>query len=442
LPGGTVGTAYSQTLTATGVTPVTWSIDSGALPTGLNLATTGDITGTPTAVGTSTFTVKAANSAGNDTKQFSITIVSISGGGVAPSITTATLTGGTVGKAYIQTLVATGGTPITWSLETGTLPIGLDLYGSGVITGTPTTAATSTFTVKATNSAGNDTKSLSITIIDDDNQILEIVMVPIQAGTFTMGSPTDEPERYGDETQHQVTLTTGFRMGKYLVTQAQYEAVMGGNPSAHSVDGYRYMYLAGITDTANFPVEYVCWYDAIVFCNKLSMNEGLSPAYRISGSTDPAAWGPVPTEDSPLWNAVAIVAGSNGYRLPTEAQWEYACRAGTTTAYNTGAERSVNTGWWYDNSINRTHRVGEKLINEWGLYDMHGNVFELCWDWSGAYEDGAQTDPTGAVIHNKFRVIRGGSYSDFGRNLRSAFRFSRTPFNRVSDTGFRLVLPE
>jgi formylglycine-generating enzyme required for sulfatase activity len=346
-----------------------------------------------------------------------------------------------VGKAYSQTLLATGTATITWSLDGGILPTGLNLYGTGVITGNPTTEGLFTFTVKATNAAGSVTKQLTITIIDDDNQILGIEMVPIQAGTFTMGSPTNEPERYSDEVEHWVTLTTDFRIGKYLVTQGQYEAVMNSNPSAHSVGGYRYMYLAGITDTANFPVECVNWYTAIVFCNKLSIKEGKSPAYRISGSTDPATWGAVPMEDDPVWNAVAIVADSNGYRLPTEAQWEYACRAGTTTAYNTGAEISVNTGWWYDNSVNRTHRVGEKLVNEWGLYDMHGNVYELCWDWSGAYLDGDQTDPMGALVHNKFRVIRGGSYSDYSRNLRSAMRFSRTPFNGVSDTGFRVALP-
>jgi formylglycine-generating enzyme required for sulfatase activity len=439
LPGGTVGTAYSQALTATGTAPITWSLDSGTLPTGLNVVATGAIEGTPTVANTYTFTVRATNAAGSVTKSLSIAIAAAGG---APTITTVSpLPGGTVGKAYSKTLAASGTATITWSLDSGTLPTGLNLYGTGVITGTPTAEGPFTFTVKATNPAGSVTKQLSITIIDDDNQILGIEMVPIQAGTFMMGSPTDEPERYSDETEHLVTLTTDFRMSKYLVTQGQYEAVMGSNPSAHSVGGYRSMYLAGITDTANFPVECVNWYAAIVFCNKLSMQEDKSPAYRISGSTDPAAWGTVPMEDNPVWNAVTIVADSNGYRLPTEAQWEYACRAGTTTAYNTGAVISVNTGWWYDNSINRTHRVGEKLVNEWGLYDMHGNVYELCWDWSGAYLDGDQTDPMGAVEHNRFRMIRGGSYSDYGRNLRSAMRFSRTPFNGVSDTGFRVVLP-
>jgi hypothetical protein len=255
LPGGTVGLVYSQQLAATGDEPITWSRENGTLPPGLTLAAIGTITGKPTAEGTSTFYVKATNATASVIKQFSITIAA---GVVAPIITTTTLQDGTVGKAYSQTLLATGDAP-TWSLDSGTLPIGLNLYGTGVITGNPTTGGTSTFTVKATNSAGNDTKQLTITIIDDDNQILGIEMVSIQAGAFMMGSPTDEPERYSDEVEHWVTLTSDFRIGKYLVTQGQYEAVMGSNPSAHSVDGYRYMYLAGITDTANFPVECVNW---------------------------------------------------------------------------------------------------------------------------------------------------------------------------------------
>jgi hypothetical protein len=161
LPDGTVGQAYSQTLTATGDTPITWSIDTGSLPGGLNLSTAGVISGTPTTANTFNFTVKAANAAGNDTKQLSITIASAS---VAPTITTTSLPGGTVGTAYSQTLTATGDTPITWSIDTGSLPGGLNLSTAGVISGTPTTANTFNFTVRATNAAGSVTKTLSIFI--------------------------------------------------------------------------------------------------------------------------------------------------------------------------------------------------------------------------------------------------------------------------------------
>jgi formylglycine-generating enzyme required for sulfatase activity len=240
-----------------------------------------------------------------------------------------------------------------------------------------------------------------------------------------MGSPSTEPNRESNETQHSVTLTQGFYMGKYQVTQAQYREVMGTNPSNFNGN--------------NLPVEQVSWYNTLVFCNKLSMKEGLSPAYSISGSTDPAVWGTVPTSSNTTWNAVTIVASSTGYRLPTEAQWEYACRAGATTAYNTGAI-SDNTGWYTSNSGSRTHTVGEKPANAWGLHDMHGNVYEWCWDWYGTYASGAQTDPTGAVSGPN-RVLRGGSWYVSGQALRSAYRNNYYPNFRYLNYGFRLSRP-
>jgi formylglycine-generating enzyme required for sulfatase activity len=428
LPGGTVGTAYRRTLTATGGTPITWSIESDTLPTGLDLATDGAITGTPTAVGKFNFTVKATSSTGIDTKELSITIIAV-------EITTTSLPNGVVGTEYSQTLAATGTASITWNVESGALPADLSLAATGSITGTPTTAGTSIFTVKATNAAGSGTKQLSITIV---NPFVEMVL--IQGGIFQMGSPTTEPDRYNEETQHQVTLTD-FRMGKYPVTQAQYEAVMETNPSSFTT------LVSPETSTANRPVERVNWYDAVVFCNKLSVAESLSPAYEMQTeanttvwSTDTATWGTVPTTSNTRWNAVRTVTGSTGYRLPTEAQWEYACRAGTTTAYNTGATISTNTGWYSNNSDNRTHSVGEKPANEWGLYDMHGNVWEWCWDWYGTYASGAQTDPTGAVSGIN-RVRRGGSWNADGQFLRSAYRSPFSPDSRNYVIGFRLVRP-
>jgi hypothetical protein len=173
LPNGRVGTAYNRTVTATGERPITWSVESGTLPTGLSLAeTTGVISGTPTTAATSTFTVKAANAMGSGTKQLSITITRAGGGGGgttptirALTITTASLPNGTVETAYSQTVTATGTTPITWSIDSGSLPAGLNIASAtGVISGTPTTAGTSPFTVKATNAAGNATKLFSIVI--------------------------------------------------------------------------------------------------------------------------------------------------------------------------------------------------------------------------------------------------------------------------------------
>jgi formylglycine-generating enzyme required for sulfatase activity len=263
-------------------------------------------------------------------------------------------------------------------------------------------------------------------------------MVWIQPGTFQMGSPESEPGRGTNETQHSVTLTKGFYMGKYPVTQGQYEAVMGNNPSMFKVDGYGTgltpSALGSITDTANFPVEQVTWYDAVEFCNKLSVLEGLTPVYTITGRSPATGYPITAATVTPNWSA-------NGYRLPTEAQWEYACRAGTTTAYNTGATIGNNTGWYTNYSVNRTHSVGEKPM-KWGLYDMHGNVWEWCWDRYGTYASGAQTDPTGAVSEYSGGVIRGGSWYEHYEALRSACRVGISHATQAGgDIGFRLVRP-
>jgi formylglycine-generating enzyme required for sulfatase activity len=285
-------------------------------------------------------------------------------------------------------------------------------------------------------------KSVTLTKISgsggDGGSSLTIEMVPISAGTFTMGSPTTEQYRSDDETQHSVTLN-GFSMSKYQVTQEQYQAVMGLNPSS---------FTSAVTKESGtpgkLPVEGVSWYDALVFCNKLSIAKGLNPVYSISGSTDPAEWGTVPTSSNSTWNAVVMDKSKNGYRLPTEAEWEYACRAGTTTAYNTGDTISNNTGWYDNNSEKKTHKVGLKPANAWGLYDMHGNVWEWCWDYCEDYSVVSQMNPTGAVTGSS-RVYRGGSWGNYGgMYLRSAYRGGSVPYARSygfgrSDLGFRLV---
>jgi len=256
-----------------------------------------------------------------------------------------------------------------------------------------------------------------------------IEMASISDGTFMMGSPTTEPNRESNETQHSVTLS-GFSMSKYLVTQAQYQAVMGARED-RTITSY------GKGD--NYPIYYVNWYDAIVFCNKLSILEGLNPVYSINGSTNPADWGAIPTTDNSTWNAAVMDKSKNGYRLPTEAEWEYACRAGTTTVYNTGDTISDNTGWYSSNNGGgKTHEVGLKPANAWGLYDMHGNVMEWCWDWYGSYSSGSQNNPTGAVT-GSLRVRRGGSWGGYGQFLRSAYRDSFQPYSRSFIAGFRLV---
>ncbi|MCL2443255.1 MAG: SUMF1/EgtB/PvdO family nonheme iron enzyme [Treponema sp.] len=253
--------------------------------------------------------------------------------------------------------------------------------------------------------------------------------VRINGGTFMMGSPGSEPVRRDNEgPQRQVTVSS-FNMGMYPVTQREYQGVMGNNPSNFRGD--------------NLPVERVTWFDAIEYCIRRSQREGLTPAYTMTNRV-PATGHPI-TSATVTWNRNA-----NGYRLPTEAEWEYACRAGTTTPFNTGnnittAQANYNGNFPYNNNARGTYRgrtttVGSFSANAWGLHDMHGNVWEWCWDWFGSYAIGAQTDPTGAVSGTN-RVLRGGSWSIDGSFLRSAYRDSNFPSVRYSFIGSRLVRP-
>jgi formylglycine-generating enzyme required for sulfatase activity len=212
---------------------------------------------------------------------------------------------------------------------------------------------------------------------------IEFVMVP--AGKFIMGGTG------GNEIpQREVTISKPFYLGKYEVTQAQYEKIMGKNPSRFK--------------GANNPVEQVSWDDAVEFCRKASQATG------------------------------------KGFRLPTEAEWEYACRAGTKTQYNTGdEEKDLDVaGWFNGNSGGKTQSVGQKKPNAWGLYDMHGNVWEWCQDWYGPYPSGAVTDPQGPAT-GTHRVLRGGSWGNGPADCRSASR-KYDAGHRNGSHGFRVVV--
>jgi formylglycine-generating enzyme required for sulfatase activity len=242
--------------------------------------------------------------------------------------------------------------------------------------------------------------SLSICAFGHQNE-----MVQIGGGEFTMGSPADEQGRSNNEGPQRKVRVSPFYMGRYPVTQAEYQEVMGRNPS----------FFKG----ANLPVEQVSWFEAVEYCNKRSEQEGLTPAYTVNGTN------------------VTWKQDANGYRLPTEAEWEYACRAGTQTPFYSGT--SVDeVGWHSGNSEGRTHPVGEKQPNSWGLYDMHGNVLEWCWDWLGNYPAEEQTGPQ-ASSSKESRVYRGGCWRFTALQTRSAFRFGNKPFLQSHLVGFRIA---
>jgi len=263
-------------------------------------------------------------------------------------------------------------------------------------------------------------------------QWIKLDMIYVPGGSFQMGDVKNEGSDH-EKPVHTVMLT-GFYMSKYEVTQAQYQAVMGTNPSYFISDP------ASGENQGNRPVEQVSWYDAIEFCNALSIKEGLNPYYSIDKvNKDPNN----NSSDTLKWT-VTINSTTNGYRLPTEAQWEYAAKGGNGSPGNytyAGSNTVGDVGWYNNNSGNKTHEVGKKSPNGLGLYDMSGNVQEWCWDWYGNYTGETQDNSLGAVT-GSIRMERGGSWINDGQSLRSASRFlGLFPPERHGSVGFRLVRP-
>ena len=263
-----------------------------------------------------------------------------------------------------------------------------------------------------------------------------IEMVYIRGGSFTMGSPPRTAFSLDIERPvRQITLRS-FYLGKYEVTQGQYYDVMDmrpshfiANPLDESEDSWR-----------NLPVEMVNWYDTLVFCNKLSIIEGLEPVYRINGSVNPDDWGIIPITGNAEWDAVEKASEANGFRLPTEAEWEYAARGGAYSGRFTfaGSNTLDPVSWFFDNSDYRIHQVGLKAPNELGLHDMSGNAMEWCWDWLGNYTAANQDNPIGPPS-GLYRILRGGAWSVSHHFNRVAYRHSNIPNFTAVNIGFRVA---
>ena len=272
-----------------------------------------------------------------------------------------------------------------------------------------------------------DASQYKIRIWAEDNNTIPDEFVYVPGGTFTMGN-TLGGGNSNELPLHEVTLSS-YLIGKYEVTQAEYSQYM--QPGSNWTSNY------GLGP--DYPAYYVSWYAILKYCNLRSMAEGLTPVYTISGSTNPANWGSVPTSNNATWNAAICNWSANGYRLPTEAEWEYAARGGAVTPdYIYSGSNDINTVAWYSgNSGSTTHPVGMLGPNGLSTYDMSGNVWEWCWDWYGDYTSQSQINPTGPGS-GSYRLLRGGSWDLTATYCRVSYRYAGGPYHGYDVSGFRL----
>jgi len=298
------------------------------------------------------------------------------------------------------------------------------------------------------NTDGEQTRTCATCGATETKAIAKLVSmietVRVNGGSFQMGKNGNGTANSVTPV-HEVTLAA-FSIGKYEVTQKQWHTVMGTTIQQQN-EISDYQGLDGVGD--NYPMYHVNWYDAIEFCNALSVKEGLTPYYTIDKTTsDPNN---MSSRDTIKW-LVTPNTTATGYRLPTEAQWEYAAKGGASASdpykIYSGSDTVGDVAWYWDNIPSQTsgetgygaQEVGTKAANELGIHDMSGNVFEWCWDWYATYEDEAQTDPVGASS-GSHRVVRGGGWLDPAGLARSAYRSVGNPNSRDINLGFRVLRP-
>ncbi len=324
----------------------------------------------------------------------------------------------------------TNGSGITWTSDPAVIS------ASGVVTRLDDSDTDVTLTATITKGTATDTRSFTLKVVS--------VFVSVEGGTFTMGSPSSESERDSDEVEHEVTVDS-FYMSRYEITHREYieflnEAAvsetgqLNGNELIDMDDvDVAVVYEEGkfsfkgtdYVSSENAPVMEVTWYGAAEYANWLSDKSGLPKVYKEIGTSVKASW------------------TVNGYRLPSEAEWEYAARGGNSSnGYKyAGGHSPGEVAWYWSNSGSKVHPVGGKNPNELGLYDMNGNVWEWCWDWYDDYSSGSQSNPSGPDSGSS-RVRRGGSWDSSDRSLRSAYRSSSSPGYSDHNLGFRLVRRE
>ena len=431
--GGNGGSYPSQSTTSTGLTGLTASLAAGTFSLGVG-SVQYTITGTTPTTGTASFNIRIGGQSCTVSRAVlppAITTLDCAGathqgelynGFSNSSITTLDYTGGNGGKHTGQIVASTGVTGLTATLSPGNFAEGAGSL-TYTITGTPSGTGTANFALNI----GGRSCTLTRNVLSPATLF---AMKSIPAGSFSMGCTPGDPNCQSDESPVRTVTLSAFQMSETEVTQAQWQAVMGSNPSYFS-------------SCAQCPVEQVSWYDAVVFCNRLSEEQGLTPCYyadagftQVYGKNG-SIWSQ-PNSGEVYWNHAA-----KGYRLPTEAEWEYAARGGSTTNIYSGSNNVDEVAWYGDiQSVGSTKPVKGKQPNGYGLYDMSGNVFEWAWDWFPyqGYPSSAETNPTGPSTGTE-RVLRGGSWLSYAVQCRSARRNGTNPVYRInSHMGFRIVL--